>query len=209
MPAGLAQTPPSIESRPSADWARGQLLFLLQLAYSGELGAARAYAGHRVALSVPFQRAQLGKILRDELRHRRCILRMLKAMGSGPDARRERKMNLIGRAISFFCFVGGWFLPMWGAGKLESQNIREYEHAARLAHVAGLTQFVPDLLEMAEVEWDHERFFREQSQTHFLWRFMPLWVVPPPRPAIRTAFAQFVAAGAHEVEPVFAPWLVR
>jgi hypothetical protein len=189
--------------------ARGVLIFLLQLAYSGELGAARAYAGHRVSLKDPEQRRALGKILRDELKHRQCIVGMLTSLGSAPDARRERKMNRVGWAISFFCFVGGWFLPMWGAGKLEAQNIREYEHAARLAHVAGLDELVEELLEMAEVEWDHERFFREQAQRHWLWRWMPRWTVPPPRPEIRATFAQFVASGARTIEPVHVPWLVR
>jgi hypothetical protein len=189
--------------------AKAQLVFLLQLAYSGELGAARAYAGHRVALKKPDQRRALGKILRDEIRHRRCILRMLSALDSAPSARRERKMDLVGKAISAFCFVGGWFFPMYGAGLLESQNIREYEHAARLAHVAGLEHLVAELLEMAEVEWDHERFFREQAQSHWLWRWMRHWPVPPPRAAIRGTFTAFAASGSREVQPVHAPWLVR
>jgi hypothetical protein len=189
--------------------ARETLQYLLQLAYSGELGAARAYAGHRVALSHPAQRQALGKILRDEIHHRHCILRMMTELGVGPSRRRERKMDLVGKLISFFCFVGGWFLPMWGAGKLESQNIKEYEHAARLAQVAGLTHLVDELLEMAEVEWDHERFFREQAQRHVLWRVMPRWQFPPPREEIRASFARFVTSGTTEVEPVVAPWIVR
>jgi hypothetical protein len=205
--AAIAQVaPPAVVA--SAE-ARAQLLFLLQLAYSGELGAARAYAGHRVALKKRDQRLALGKILRDEIHHRHCILRMLAELGSAPSARRERKMDLVGKAISFFCFVGGWFLPMYGAGLLESQNIREYEHAARLAHVAGLEHLVPELLEMAEVEWDHERFFREQAQSHWLWRWMRHWTVPPPRAAIRSGFAAFFASESRQVEPVHAPWLVR
>lgn len=209
MPEALATARISELLSPEATRARAELVFLLQLAYSGELGAARAYAGHRVSLSDRSQRAALYKILRDEIRHRQCILRMLSELGSAPSERRERKMDLVGRAISFFCFVGGWFLPMYGAGKLESQNIREYEHAARLAHVAGLTSYEHGLLEMAEVECDHERFFREQAQTHFLWRLMPHWPVPAPREAIRATFTRFVESGSVAIEPVRAPWLVR
>jgi len=189
--------------------ARAEFIYLLQLAYSGELGAARAYAGHRASLRNPQERRSLGKILRDELVHRHCILAMLRELGSAPEPRRERKMNKVGRAISLFCFLGGWFFPMWGAGRLESQNIREYEHAARLAQVAGLSHFIDRLLEMAEVEWDHELFFRTQAQRHWLWRWMPHWVIPPPREEIRTAFASFVASGSREVERVHAPWIVR
>lgn len=189
--------------------ARRELTFLLKLAYSGELGAARAYAGHRAALSDPAEKASLAKILRDELRHRTCVLSMLDALGAAPDPRRERKLDRVGRAISAFCHVGGWFFPMYGAGKLEAQNIREYEHAARLAHVGGCPSFVEELLVMAEVEWDHERFFRENASRHVLWRVTPHWPVPPPRDAIRETFTAFVAAGARTVEPVRAPWLVR
>ncbi len=101
---------------------------------------------------------------------------------------------------------------MYGAGKLEAQNIREYEHAARLAWVAGLHAFVEPLLEMAEVEWDHERFFREKAQSHALWRFMPRWPMPLPRTEIRASFDRFREAcerGEALVEHVHAPLLVR
>jgi len=97
---------------------------------------------------------------------------------------------------------------MYGAGRLESQNIREYEHAARLAVVAGCDEHVEELLVLAEVEWDHERFFREKAASHFLWRTMPHWPQPPPRSAIRESFAAFLA-GERSIAPVVAPWLVR
>jgi|SRR2546428_1002023 len=196
----------ALDARASA--ARAQLVFLLQLAYSGELGAARAYAGHSASLRNRAERAQLRTILRDEIRHRRCLRRMIAELGSAPDRRREAKMDRVGRSISLFCRVGGWFFPMYGAGRLESQNIREYEHAARLAAVAGCERYVEELLVMAEVEWDHERFFREKASSHPLWRVMPHWTVPPPRASIRESFAAFLA-GERPIEPVVAPWLVR
>src|SRR5262252_8830018 len=85
--------------------ARAHLIFLLQLAYSGELGAARAYAGHAHSLRDPADRSELRKILRDEIRHRRCLRRMLAALGSAPDERRESKMDMVGKSISLFCHV--------------------------------------------------------------------------------------------------------
>ena len=188
--------------------AREALGFLLVLAYSGELGAARAYAGHRVALRDPGERAALGRILRDEIRHRRVIRRMLRALGLGPDPWRERKLDLVGKSISLFCRMGGWFLPMYGAGRLEESNIGEYEHAARLAHAAGLVEWADALLEMAEVEWDHEAFFRGKAASHPAWRVLPGWPAPPPRATIRERFAAW-QAGPRAVEPVRAPWLVR
>jgi hypothetical protein len=192
-----------------AAFARVQLTFLLQLAYSGELAATRAYLGHHHSLRDRQERAQLTKIIRDELRHRRCLLGHLRELGAETLPARERKMDLVGRFIAAFCQVGGWFFPMYGAGRLESQNIREYEVAARLALVAGLPHFVDPLLEMAEVEWDHERFFRGKASRHALWSLVPVWPAPPPREAIRASFAAFAASPDRPLEAVRAPWLVR
>lgn len=199
---------PQLEKR-SDPLARGQFVFLLQLAYSGELGAARAYAGHAHALRKPSEKAGLHKILKDEVHHRRCIRKILAELGSAPDSRRERKLNLVGRSISLFCHVGGWFFPMYGAGKLERQNVGEYEHAARLAWQAGLDAYLELILEMAEVEWDHELFFRTHAASHVLWRVFPHWPALPPREEIRERFAAFTASGERSVELVRAPWIIR
>jgi hypothetical protein len=188
--------------------ARDQLSWLLQLAYSGELAATRAYLGHRYSLRDPTERAELAKIIRDEVRHRYCVLEMMSELGVGPIPAREQKMNFVGRAISTFCLVGGWFFPMYGAGKLEAQNIKEYELAARLAHVAGLEHFVEPLLEMAEVEWDHELYFRRKAMSHWLWKLIPSWSPPPPREEIRGTFRAFTSA-EWQVPVVRPPLLVR
>jgi hypothetical protein len=41
---------------------------------------------------------------------------------------------------------------------------------------------------MAEVEWDHEAYFRAKAVGHPLARFIPVWAPPPPRADIRAAF---------------------
>jgi hypothetical protein len=38
---------------------------------------------------------------------------------------------------------------------------------------------------MAEVEWDHERFFRTKAAGHRLCRLIPLWSALPPRESLR------------------------
>jgi len=192
-----------------ARFARIQLTFLLQLAYSGELAATRAYLGHRHSLRDRTERAELAKIIRDEIRHRHCLLDQLARLGARPVPMRERKMDRVGRSIAAFCQVGGWFFPMWGAGRLEAQNVREYEVAARLALVAELHDFVESFLEMAEVEWDHERYFRGKASSHRLWRVMPAWPALPPRESIRATFREFEASPERPVAVVRAPWLVR
>jgi hypothetical protein len=134
---------------------------------------------------------------------------MLGGLGASPDPVRERKMERVGWVISRFCLVGGWFFPMYGAGRLESKNIGEYELAARLAHVVPLGALVPSLLEMAEVEWDHERYFRTKAMSHGLWRLMPKWPTPPPREEIRISFRAFEQMADWQVPRVHPPWLVR
>ena len=190
--------------------ARWELTFLLQLAYSGERAAAQAYWGHRHSLSSPTERLEVGKICREELVHRRCLLGMLARLDAGPDPLRDRKMNRVGKTISFLCQIGGWFLPMYGAAKLESQNIREYELAARLAHVAGFEEMVEPLLEMAEVEWDHELYFRSKAMERKLfWKLMPKWPLPAPREEIRRSFSEFIQDTAWVVPEVLAPAIIR
>src|SRR5262244_1519236 len=184
--------------------AREQLVFLLQLAYSGELAATRAYLGHRHSVE-GLERAEIGKIVRDEIRHRYCLLEMMGSLGAAPDAFRERKMERVGRSIALFCHVGGWFLPMYGAARLEAQNIKEYELAARLAHAAELNHLVQPFLEMAEVEWDHENYFRHKAMRRWLWRLMPKWPIPGPRSQIRSSFEEFRRAGTLPVPIVRAP----
>jgi len=190
-------------------FARQQLTFLLQLAYSGELAATRAYIGHRRSLRDSTERAELEKIIRDEVRHRHCLLDQLAELGSSPAPSRERKMERVGRAISTFCQVGGWFFPTYGAGHLEAQNIREYEAAARLALVAGLDHFIDPLLDMAEVEWDHEHYFRTKASSHPLWRLVPKWPAPPGRDRIRASLEEYERARDRPVQVVRAAWLVR
>lgn len=102
-------------------------------------------------------------------------------------------MWCIGAVIATLCLVGGWFIPMYGAGKLERSNIAEYEVAARLALLAGRCEWADQLLTYAEVEWDHEQYFRAKAESHFLCRVVGLWPPPPPRQQIREDFAKFEA----------------
>ena len=85
----------------------------------------------------PEERAEIRAIEQEELAHRRCVREMLRTLGEEPERLRELRMACIGRSIAMFCRVGGWFLPMYGAGRLESRNVVEYECAARLALAAG------------------------------------------------------------------------
>jgi len=168
--------------------SRQKLIALLQLAYSGELAAAYAYRGHWKSVRNADQRTAIQNIEADEWRHRKLVGEMLASLESGPSQRRETRANMIGRTLGFLCHVMGWLAPMYGAGRLESRNIREYETAARFARECGHNELVDCLLEMAEVEWDHEHYFRARVQEHFLGRRLPLWTQPPAKESIRLSF---------------------
>jgi rubrerythrin len=165
------------------------LIALLQLAYSGERAAAFAYQGHGASVKEAEERTHIRKIEEEELHHRAVVGGMLRGLGSGPSQWLEVKATIIGKTLSFLCHVSGWFAPMYGAGKLERRNIVEYETAARHARDCGHDELVECLLEMAEVEWEHEHYFRVKVLSHRLSRVVRTWPAPPPKDAIRRTFA--------------------
>ena len=164
------------------------LVAILQLAYSGELAAAYAYRGHWHSLTDADERARIEKIENEEWHHRRLVGEMLASLNSRPSAFREVRAAIIGRVLSLLCHLSGWLAPMYGAGKLESRNIREYETGARLAREAGKEEFVDCLLTMAEVEWEHERYFRARVLGHHWSKRISIWPEPPPKETIRRSF---------------------
>jgi rubrerythrin len=170
--------------------SRQKLIDLLQLAYSGELAAAYAYRGHWKSVRNTEQKIAIQEIENDEWRHRKLVGEMLVSLRSEPSRRRETRANMIGRTLGFLCHVTGWLAPMYGAGRLESRNIREYETAARYARESGRSDLVDCLLEMAEVEWDHEFYFRSRVREHFVGRRLALWTQPPAKEMIRVSFEQ-------------------
>ena len=172
----------------TADDSRHKLIAILQLAYSGELAAAYAYRGHWHSVRDQDERDAIRKVEEDEWRHRKFVGDMLTRLGSGPKPYREVRATIVGRTLGVLCHVMGWLVPMYGAGRLESRNVKEYETAARFARDSGHLDFVECLLEMAEVEWDHEHYFRSCVLKHALGRRLPLWPSPPAKETIRRSF---------------------
>ena len=169
---------------------RRLLVELLQLAYSGELAAAYAYQGHWKSVRNPEEKDRIRTIEEEEWHHRRLVGDILHGLGERPNRWLEIKSVLIGRVAGFLCHVSGWLAPMYGAGRLESRNVREYEAAARFARDCGHGEFIDCLLTMAEVEWEHEKYFRSQVESHRLCRFIPIWQAPPPKEMIRDSFTR-------------------
>jgi rubrerythrin len=169
---------------------RSELIRVLRSACSGELAAGHAYRGHWKSVRNAEERARLQQIESEEWHHRELVRSLLAELGVTPHPIRESIFWMIGHAIAVLCRIGGWFVPMYGAGRLERSNIVEYEDAARFAADCGHTEMLDCLLTMAEVEWEHERFFREKIAGHRLLRIVPAWSVPPPKESIRARYAK-------------------
>ena len=177
--------PVETTERTGAERSLGEIL---QLAYSGELAAAYAYRGHWRSSTDPGERARIREIEEEEWHHRRLVGGMLQTLGLAPSRLRELRAASIGRVLGVLCHVAGRLAPLYGAGRLESRNIHEYEAAARYAVACGRDEWLDCLITMAEVEWDHEQYFRGLVETHWLGRRLALWPRPAPRESIRAAF---------------------
>ena len=180
-----------------SDWlpvnSEKKLVRLLQNAYSGERAAAYAYRGHAASVSNLQEKTEIINIEKEEWEHRACIKEMLFTLGSKPRISRELLMGFIGCVIYCFCRVGGWFnlfnfgwyMSMYGAGKLEQSNINEYDVAARKAIQCNRQIFVADLIHMAEIEWDHENYFRSKVLESRWSKIIKPWTFPASRESTR------------------------
>lgn len=148
--------------------SRKKLIRILQNAYSGEIAAAFAYRGHWKSLKESPEKEHIKNIEAEEWHHRERVGRWLKTLGAKPRPVRELMFWTIGRTLGTSCFISGWFMPMYFAGRLESSNVVEYEDAAEFAKELGMSECVDDLLDMARVEAEHEIFFREMVTGHRL-----------------------------------------
>jgi demethoxyubiquinone hydroxylase (CLK1/Coq7/Cat5 family) len=148
--------------------AKAGLIRILQNAHAGELAAAYAYRGHWKSLRESTEKAAIKKIEEEEWQHRRCIEKWLAHFGAKPRSIREATFWTVGRTLGFGCYVSGWFMPMYFAGRLESQNVQEYVEAAKYARELGMEDCVTELIEMSDTEQRHEDFFKTVVQDHSL-----------------------------------------
>lgn len=168
--------------------ANDRLIALLQKAYSGELAAALAYRGHWKSVKDEADRSRIRQIESEEWHHRDNVREMLSTLGVKPLRIREARAYLVGRLLGFLCGLTGAFAPLYAAGRLESRNIVEYENAAQFAIESGHSEFLECLLKMAEVEWEHEHYFRNRVLQHKLPRFLKLWPEPKRKSKLRQQF---------------------
>lgn len=176
----------------SPSQAQEALLKLLRTAYANEQAAAHAYLGHSRGLFISSpERQHIRGIAQAEVCHHQTIQQLLQQLHAPPPKFRTSIMGLIGKGIGILCVFGGRLVPMYGAGWLESDVVNLYFRAAQYAWLANHQEMIPQLLDMAEEEWDHEAYFRQGVQSHPLGKQLKIWKQPTPRQNLRTDFARF------------------
>jgi demethoxyubiquinone hydroxylase (CLK1/Coq7/Cat5 family) len=151
--------------------SKRNLVRILQNAHAGELAAAFAYRGHWKSLRESDEKTQIKIIENEEWLHRENARKWLTELGAEPRKLREAIFWTIGRSLGVLCFISGWFFPMYFAGRLESQNILEYEEAAKYAKELEMKTCENEMMEMSRVEAQHEEFFRKVVSNH---RLLPI-----------------------------------
>ena len=167
----MTATRPARATGPEVDAVRADLVRILQNAHAGELAAAYAYRGHWRSLRRPAERMEVARIESAEWHHRNEVFEHLAELGAAPRRRRELLMGAIGRFFGALCLIGGWFAPMYAAGRLEAINTIEYETARAAAETLGLTDLVADLDDMIAEEIRHEVWFGDRCRDHWLLPF--------------------------------------
>jgi hypothetical protein len=141
------------------------LVELLQRAYSAEKAAAFAYIGHAGSLKNREAKAAVKQIEDDEWIHRKNVLVIMQKYDIPISKYYEVKFHIIGRVISSSCYVIGWFMPYFFAGKLESGNVCEYFVMMQYFHSLDIRDHDEILYEMGMKEKDHEIYFLNQIKS--------------------------------------------
>jgi len=134
----------------------------LQRAYSAERAASFAYIGHAGSLRDPVAKAAVKQIENDEWDHRRHVLAIMQQYDIPVSRGFEIRYYFIGKLISASCYVIGWFMPYFFAGKLESGNVCEYFVMLHYFHSLGIREHDAILYAMGMKEKEHEVYFLAQ-----------------------------------------------
>ena len=148
------------------------LIDLLQQAYSAEKAAAFAYQGHADSVVALDERKAIHQIELDEWHHREEVLKIMKEYEVPVSKYYEARFYLIGKIISGSCYVIGWFMPFYFAGRLESGNVCEYFRMKQMFNALGIHKHDDTLYEMGMKEKEHEIYFGEKIKNH---KLLPLF----------------------------------
>ena len=147
------------------------LVDLLQMAYSAEKAAAFAYIGHAGAVKNPDEKRAIKQIEDDEWNHRREVLQLMQQYDVPVSKYYELRFHIVGRLISASCYVIGWFMPFYFAGRLESGNVCEYFRMKQYFNSLGIKEHDQLLYDMGMKEKEHEVYFLAQIKNNKLLPF--------------------------------------
>ena len=148
-----------------------QLVDLLKKAYSAEKAASFAYQGHAGSLKDAIHKKEIRQIELDEWSHRDEVLLIMNDFGIPISKWYEFRFYVIGKIISASCYIIGWFMPFYFAGRLESGNVCEYFRMKQYFNSLGITKYDQILYEMGIKEKEHEVYFLEKIKNNKLLPF--------------------------------------
>lgn len=151
--------------------AHPELVDLLKRAYSAEKAAAFAYIGHAASVKNQEEKKAIRQIEIDEWNHRAEVLKIMQQYAIPVSKYYEIKFHIIGKIISGSCFVIGWFMPFYFAGRLESGNVCEYFRMMQFFHSLNIHEHDEILYEMGIKEKEHEVYFLNQIKNNKLLPF--------------------------------------
>jgi rubrerythrin len=149
-----------------------QLTDLLKKAYSAEKAAAFAYQGHANSVKSPAEKTAIRQIELDEWNHRKEVLQLMIQYDIQPSKYYECRFHVVGKIISFSCYVIGWFMPFYFAGRLESGNVCEYFRMKQYFNSLGIHEHDKLLYDMGIKEKEHEVYFLEGIKAN---KLLPLF----------------------------------
>jgi hypothetical protein len=148
-----------------------QLTDSLQKAYSAEKAAAFAYQGHAGAVKDQVEKIAIRQIESDEWNHRKEVLEIMKHYNVPISKYYEVRFHIVGKIISSACYVIGWFMPFYFAGRLESGNVCEYFRMMQYFRELGIKEHDTILYEMGIKEKEHEIYFLDKIKDNKLLPF--------------------------------------
>jgi hypothetical protein len=148
------------------------LIDLLQRAYSAEKAAAFAYQGHAGSVKNTEEKKAIHQVEVDEWNHRQEVLQIMQQYDIPVSLWYEIRFHVIGKVISGSCYVIGWFMPYFFAGRLESGNVCEYFRMKQYFNSLGIKEHDVILYQMGIKEKEHEIYFLEKAKQS---RFLPLF----------------------------------
>ncbi|MBA3662884.1 MAG: hypothetical protein H0W61_01560 [Bacteroidetes bacterium] len=162
-------------NQPGVTLNHKELVKLLKMAYSAERAAAFAYIGHAGAVKHPEEKTAIRQIELDEWNHRAEVLTIMAKYHIPVSKYYEVRFYVIGKIISASCYVIGWFMPFYFAGRLESGNVCEYFRMKQFFNSMGITEHDELLYEMGIKEKEHEIYFLDQIKNNKMLPFFERW----------------------------------